>query len=85
MRHDPVAAAQRKIRRLRTNGDLKRGRPRKVRPEPPTPAHVCNRGGRLNGWPVCWFCYVDAVLGEMREREESDLVDMDDVLNGRHG
>jgi len=47
--------------------------------------HECDRGGRLNGWPICWRCYVDAVLWERLEREASDLVDMDDVLNGRHG
>ena len=26
--------------------------------------HTCNRGGRLNGWPICWFCFVEARLME---------------------
>lgn len=41
-------------------------------------------------WTFCPFCggrlhYDGAPQAEQREREANDLVDMDDVLNGRHG
>lgn len=55
--------------------------------EPPAwGGHECDRGGRLNGWPICWRCWVDAMLARLRaleaergERERGGVVDWGDV------
>jgi hypothetical protein len=52
-----------------------------TRAEPiPVKVHVCNRGGMADGVRVCWWCWVTvAIERDRREREESGLVDWDDV------